>query len=357
MSTFNHVLSSFNFKISRSTFRKFASWSDDIAKIKADSKAYITNPLNGFKLIKRQTVDLNFYDHFIPGLKRQFENGEEFPTKDDLTGAINGLIRLQKVYKLKTADLAKGIIGGIETGAKLSLHDVFTIGFEISKLGGMNYVALEYLKLAQAMNYEDSGIEPNKIYEVLFNVYLANYDLDSAQQILDLLDQRGRDRLTKRNNHYDRLRSLQLDQLNIPIYNPFNETFVPTGIYNEEHEGIIFQQMCRGEIKKSPADQAKLTCRYRSTNAFTRLAPFKVEVANLEPELLIFYDVLSEAETSLIELFFFDAVTKAADIYSDTGKQETDNKVRVAELNWFQLGSHEIFDTLTVRLDVSFDDV
>lgn len=34
----------------------------------------------------------------------------EFPTKDDLNGAVLGLERLQRVYKLNTSDLANGQI-------------------------------------------------------------------------------------------------------------------------------------------------------------------------------------------------------------------------------------------------------
>lgn len=312
------------------------------------------NPLNGFKLIKRSSVDLNFFDHFLPGLKRQFENELEFPTKDDLIGAIHGLIRLQKVYQLKTADLVNGIINGVDTGAKLSLHDVFTLGFEMSKIGGENYLALEYLKLAESMNYEDSGLEPIKLSEVMFNIYVSNFDLANAQKILNELDKGGHDRLIKRNHaNYNRLRSLPSEYLDVPIINPFNETFIPTGIYEEKKETIVFQQICRGAIKKTPKEQSKLKCRYQSTNAFTIIAPFKVEIANIDPELMVFYDVLSEEETEKIELKLFDTITKTADIYSDSGVKQTDNRIRVADLHWFQVESDKIFEKLTVRLEVS----
>lgn len=331
-----------------------SDWSDDIAKIKVDNQSYIGNPLNAFKLIKRNSIDLAFYDIYFPGFKQQIEvNDTDFPNNDDLIGAIAGLIRLQKVYKLKTEDLANGILHSVDTGVKLSPHDLFTIGVEAFETVGEKYLAHEYLRLAQSRNYDNSGVEQSEIFEVLFKLYLANNDVKNAEGILEHLSQRDKEHLAERyQESFNRVRSLPQEQVN-GVVNPFNDTFTHTGHYSADKEFIIFRRICNLEVTKSPKEQSKLFCKFHSTNAFTKIAPFKVEVANMEPELLIFIDVLSENETSTIKNMFFDTITKNAHVMSGDGKKISDIEIRVADLHWFNEETQEHFETLTRRLEAS----
>ncbi|CAK5047143.1 unnamed protein product [Meloidogyne enterolobii] len=47
---------------------------------------------------------------------------------DDLNGAIKGLLRLQDTYKLKTNDLANGIVEDININKQMDAKDCYEIG-------------------------------------------------------------------------------------------------------------------------------------------------------------------------------------------------------------------------------------
>ncbi|CAK5065253.1 unnamed protein product [Meloidogyne enterolobii] len=47
---------------------------------------------------------------------------------DDLNGAIQGLLRLQDTYKLKTKDLANGIVEDININKQMDAKDCYEIG-------------------------------------------------------------------------------------------------------------------------------------------------------------------------------------------------------------------------------------
>lgn len=54
----------------------------------------------------------------------------KFPTREDLQGASNAIVRLQDAYKLKTSDVANGVLNGVNYFMKLTTNDCFELGYQ-----------------------------------------------------------------------------------------------------------------------------------------------------------------------------------------------------------------------------------
>lgn len=58
-----------------------------------------------------------------------------------------------------------------------------------------------------------------------------------------------------------------------------------------------YRLLCHGEVLKSITELSKLRCRLDDNNvAYRLLAPFKIEELNQEPPVLVFHDIMSDAE-------------------------------------------------------------
>lgn len=282
----------------------------------------------------------------------------ELPTIDDLHGAIKGLVRLHRVYQLKPADFAKGILNCVKTGAELSLHDVFTIGHELVKIGYQNHLALEYLKLAESMNSKTREIDSLEIKAAMMQIYAISKNAAGAQEVIKTVNPSEQGRfLEELQKITKQLKPVQSEISGYANDNPFNESFILSGNFlkfHERNEMVLLQQTCRGLLKKNSKEQSKLKCRYHSTNQFTRLARFKVEIFNAEPELMLFYDIMSETEMVEIESIFQNSTTQDSGFHDSDGNVIVNDHIRVADQNWLDDGLQEIDKKLTRRLEVNF---
>lgn len=60
--------------------------------------------------------------------------------------------------------------------------------------------------------------------------------------------------------------------------------------------------LCRNETRLPPSELSKLKCRYvTNKSAFLKIAPLKLEEAHLKPYIVIYHDVMYEAEIDLIK--------------------------------------------------------
>lgn len=328
-----------------------SQWKKDVLLTKR--KSYTENPIASFKLIKRSVLDIDFYIKAYPGLLEKITNSKfvfDRPHQNDLMGAIKGLVRLQKAYNLTAIDLYNGIVDGINTGVTLTVHDIFTIGQKLSEMKGENYYAEEFLQLTLDQLYltNETDVSYIDVIESMFIFHLKNNDFVKAEGIIKNLKHEEIIYLTKKHwKIYFNVKTLN---------NPRDETFDRNGLYSKDKEQILLRKVCRGEVKKSPKEESSLTCRYHSTNAFTKLAPFKVQVANENPEILLFINVLVENEILIIEKLFKKSETSPALVINYTDASSSYNlEFRVADLVWFDANYHTIFDKLTQRLEVSFE--
>lgn len=293
-------------------------------------------------------MDFKFYEGFFPDLKEQSDLGDslEFPDENDLTGAIKGLVRLQKVYNLTALDLSEGVINGVKTGIKLSKHDVFIIGKLLSELKEDYYFAKEFLDLAlfQSADKKNNEVTKKEIIETIFSFHLRNNEFFKANEALNVLDQQERTNLIQK--YWNSFYEAKLFE------NPRDETFEPNGFYSKEKEQMLLRKVCRGEVKKSSKEESKLICKYHFTNAFTKLAPFKVQVANIKPDVLLFINAVSHNEIAIVKNLFLEAQTYPSQVNSKDGAGQVNNDIQVSDMQWFYDTYNDVFNRLTQRTEV-----
>lgn len=332
--------------------QKLSEWGDDIERAQKDHMEYLKNPLNEFKLIKRNTVDLSYIEKFFPDFKLNFRYGPSLPTLSDLVGAVKGLTRLQKFYQIKTKDFVDGVFGKFTTNSKLTVDDMVTIADSLSGDANgngrlENLLALEYLELAKSKQ----SMNDTELCEMFVDVSndVINMHLTEMEEQFERLTENQRDTYTEMCEEY--LVKVREFTKNVnPLSEELNDAENKVGIYSAEKEAILMQKTCRGEIKKNATEQSKLHCYYRSTSRFTSISPFKVEIVNVDPEILVFIDVLSENENSKILQLFADS-TKTVDVRVKTSN-ETSSDWTASVTDSFNDESHEVFNRLSQRLEV-----
>lgn len=136
-------------------------------------------------MIKRLSHDIDtIHSLFTDVLNDFLKNTEKARLpKKEFEGAVEGLWRVQDVYKLGSEYLAKGIIDGKKVRPALSVDDLILVGKEMMKYDG-NF-GLQYLKLAREKNMEFYEIPELIILEKLFSIFYENKQLEKAVGVID----------------------------------------------------------------------------------------------------------------------------------------------------------------------------
>lgn len=67
-------------------------------------------------------------------------------------------------------------------------------------------------------------------------------------------------------------------------------------------ERKLYEALCRNEVHPPPKDTAGLRCRYITNDVpFLKIAPFKIEEAFHDPYIVIFHDVMYDAEIDFVK--------------------------------------------------------
>lgn len=305
-------------------------------------------------MIKRSTTDIELIEKRFPKESDAFlHNIRTLQPEDfDLTGAVDGLLRLQFFYKLKTKDIAYGIIDGEQTRSPLSVHDLFIIGEEALKIDETDYFALEYLKIAwdqlkQGLDVDNEIDEENLILYLIHAYTRVSRNREALEMLKEL-----KIKFPATATLFTVTEKMLINDLkkfngsNQNAYDPFSNYFVHDGKYTDSKDRILNSQICRGDVSKSTS---KLYCRYVSTNPFSKLARFRIEEANLDPYIMLFVDVLSDDEIKFLK--------EASGLKQRPGTINESNLLsthRIAQIAWHYENEHKIFRTISRRIEVKF---
>ena len=242
-------------------------------KMTSDFGVLVENPLTNLILTKRLSIDLENYQN-ISTIKDVKLDKKEF------WRALENLVNSQRVFNLKTEDLANGIIDGVKCSGLMTSRDFFDIGNEFAIMKN-DFNAEEFLKAA----YKLATIKDKvNISKTLLSVLKR---LKKFLEAFKLCDQICNE-LESSEDFYDDI-SLKLFQTELTILkNNKLENVEPDPVVLDI-EAAIIGKACRKEIIKSPRELSKLFCSFFSNNFFTKLARFKMEVINENPVLLIFH--------------------------------------------------------------------
>ena len=338
--------------------RKLQVWQDERVIVNQGITRYVTNPLNAFLMIKRATSEIEQIKKRFPETSNQFYEKVQkiLPSNDDLTGAVDGLLRLQFIYKLKSEDFANGIIDGEVTRKPLSPHDLFVIGSQSLELGDQLHFAEEYLKLAWVKLKSgldiNGDLAENDLLLKLIAVYKITGNYQKAIEIVDVLVYKNPGNLKFMEEKQLLMEDLvRFGTSNIRQNDPFDEFFFKNQKFTGRKDRILYSQVCRGHLKKSNEELSKLHCRYVSNSAFSKLARFKIEEANLEPYIVLFIDVVYESEIETLQEMTRPYIERAGIFADDTADGEL-SRNRVAQYAWHSDHEHEVVQRISNRVEV-----
>jgi prolyl 4-hydroxylase len=296
-------------------------------------------------LIKRTTTDLDIIKKRITNEVNSFsEKTENFAKDSDLLGAVEGILRLQKFYKLQTKNFAEGIFDGKKFSENLSCDDLFVIGTKAQELNE-HYFAIEYLKLSLAKHDRSIVVD-----DVLFALARSYEKVGKLRKAIDAIEKIIENDPSKVIAFVikEELESVFNQHEHLSLKNPNNETITKGSENQIEEEENFYRKACRGEIVKSAKEYSKLRCRFHSTNFFTKSARFTIKEISLKPNVLLFIDVLSNSEVDHL-INISRAKTFRASTFDDNLKI---SNTRVAQVSW-----HNDDDLVVKRISRLIEDM
>lgn len=267
-----------------------------------DSFAYVTNPLSAFLLIKRLSVDVVGVKNKMEKAVKKFESESRkiCVTNDDFEGAAEGLARLQVLYGLKTEDLANGIIQDQKYRAELTAGELFSFG--VFLLENSRYImSLSYLNLALERNRNTFDMPQMVILEEIYRNHVNAGNRLGMVETIDKMMILEPDR-----------QDLDMKKLKIELEMLFedepkpNDTPEPATEKDRKEdtdlkEFKLLTKACTGALERTPDELRFLRCHYVSKSAFSKIAPFKLEEANLSPYIVMFHEVVSDDEIEFLK--------------------------------------------------------
>lgn len=126
-----------NFFLSIFHYRNVEDYAREHEEASQNIQQYLSNPINAYLLVKRLTTDWKRVEELITeDVGKAFvanittsRNDLKFPTDEDLNGAAVALMRLQDTYKLETAQVARGLLNGVQYSTGLSGQYYLFISF------------------------------------------------------------------------------------------------------------------------------------------------------------------------------------------------------------------------------------
>ncbi|KAL3079679.1 hypothetical protein niasHS_013961 [Heterodera schachtii] len=314
----------------------------------------VMNPVNAYLLIKRLTRDwqrirqlmnANPGDQFIKNITGVREaNAVKYPDDEDLDGAAQGLLRLQDTYKLKTTDLANGFVDGESVAKELNANDCFEIGRAAYNQKDY-YYTLEWMQ--EALRRDPSAALEADILEFLA---YALYQQGNQKRALTMTKwlvrlAPGHPRAAGNVKWYeDHMTADELASLDeLPEIQNERKRF------NDIPERDAFERLCRGEFDISPTNASKLYCYFKRDKPYLKLAPHKVEIVHYEPLVVVFRNVISDAEIAVVKQLATPRLRRATVQNSRTGGLEFAS-YRISKSAWLKGDEHPIIERINRRI-------
>jgi prolyl 4-hydroxylase len=347
-----------------------------------DSQTYLSNPVNAYLLVKRLTTDWKTVENLvvtgpaeagraaIANLTSSVDTATSFPSAEDLSGAADALIRLQDTYKLDTSSIARGQITTQYSHDLESRHDKFisndlelTAG-DCLELGrhaynmGDHYHTILWMKEARQRLSEEK-LKTADEAEILEYLAFSTFKEGNIEEALDLTYQL----LAVAPDHPRAVgnRDYYVNQINTEAAKKrgddgevIMDAFVKAAKSGpkEETEREIYEGLCRGEKRMPLQTQSKLKCFYWDTKhaPYLTLMNIKVEEAFKKPQLLVFYDVMSDQEIQIVKEMSGPRLRRATVQNSKTGELET-AKYRIGKSAWLSDSEHEAIHRVNKRIE------
>lgn len=137
-----------------------------VEKASSRPEQFVSHPVNGFLIIKRFNSNWLEVERILNGSDNDLSKSINlhkplFPKHEDLTGAIEGLFRLQETYKLNAQKIVDGELSRQYPNATMETEDCFQVGL-------MAYHNKDYERAKEWMNEALKKLDP-----VVYSGYLT----------------------------------------------------------------------------------------------------------------------------------------------------------------------------------------
>ncbi|KAI4458951.1 prolyl 4-hydroxylase alpha subunit [Holotrichia oblita] len=343
--------------------RKYVeTYTDQYKKASEDVQAYVENPINAYLLVKRLTTDwevvqdliiTNTGEEFIADFD-ELKGSLKFPSDEDLNGAAVALTRLQKTYKLDTPSLANGEINGVKYATELTAADCFELGRQSYTNDDHYHTQLWMMEADKRLKLEvNQSVERSKILEYLaFSTYKlgdVRLALDLTNKLLELVP-----------THEKALNNKVYYEVEIAKSNTAQRKGEDGSVPSVDNiTEVIYVFILRfllaspTEEEMQPSDEilAELKCGYMDNgNPFLKIAPFKVEEAYLDPQILIFHDVMADDEIATIKALAQPRFQRAVVQNFTTGVMQP-SSYRIGKVAWLKETEHKHVADVVQRVE------
>ncbi|XP_050316542.1 prolyl 4-hydroxylase subunit alpha-2 [Bactrocera neohumeralis] len=313
-----------------------------------DVDGYLSNPVNAYRLIKRLQSDWHTFEDVIRAdtSREDFLSSMEtnrqafdFPTKEDVIGSAVALVRLQDTYKLEVAELASGILNGIKYGPSMSWQDCFLLGHHLYEIQDFNHT-VPWLKQSMQMLKSQDSTKDAVTLDFMETVVAYHREMGDFETALELTNyilslDATREQMSDTKYYLERMVS---DGIKAGL---MHEMIPQAGDYHLSNDFKRYEQVCRGELQLTAADQRPLRCRYDSNKApYRLLQPYKVEELYLNPRVVQIHDVLTTNNTDAVKQLAKTRMSRSQ-VRNLDGSAASSANYRISKSAWFHYEESE----------------
>ncbi|CAB4053876.1 P4HA [Lepeophtheirus salmonis] len=258
------------------------------------------NPISATMVLKRCALDWIKITLIFEN-ERLLEELSQFPKEKEMYGAMNGIFLLQEAYDLDPLDFSNGIIQNkymtpITVDIQLKIDDMEYLG-KLSYNRGYYDRAVDWIMAALMKNNKNKDSS---------NYIRLNKTLSTLMRAHDELAKKKKyKRALKKNNGNRRYKM-------VPILGRR---------LNPREKWEQFNRLCRGENLRSPSDEVQLKSFYLHHNdPYLKLGPFKVEVNNIEPSLIVIKDFIFDREGESYRNYAEDKLSRSFSLSNDVAE-------------------------------------
>ncbi|KAL9971083.1 hypothetical protein ACROYT_G023569 [Oculina patagonica] len=320
-----------------------------------DIEKYVFHPINSFQLVRRFIRHWRELESYLAKGSPNDLQGElvinrpAFPTSQDFMGSISAILRIQDVYNLSARAIADGELHQEKNSGGLGADECYELGIVSNDQGNYEDV-IEWMKEAlkrMSLPNEYSGAL-TKI-DVLEYLSWAEYKVgrldDAIRHTQDILNEDP----TIKQAHIN-LGHFKTEQLQHNTHRDHQSKDTANNNKKRKHDFMsTYERLCRGESRKTRIERDKLSCYYNRNLPTQLLKPVKVEMLNLDPDLYLFHDVITDSEIEHVKKLARPQLKRAVVTNSTTGNQ-LEAGYRISQSAWLEDSDSPIINRISQRI-------
>ncbi|KAJ2949949.1 hypothetical protein O0L34_g11274 [Tuta absoluta] len=260
-----------------------------------DIPYYLGNPINAYTIIKRLGPDLVTAEQILRNKTDLKPPEAVYPTGEDIKNSILGVVGLLSVYGLDVTQVANGIFNNTDR-TPMTASDCYSIGMAL-------YVDEEYHAaipwFEEALNKLEGkhcDICPVDIIDVIDHISKCYHEIENIEKFIEWSEKR----IFLRPKDYESMvQAKYLDALrqkeNVREKNAKKSK---SSFETNRQDTVNLTNICLGRRERNKtANFMNLSCYYaHGPHPVLILAPLKAELLHHDPDITMFYEVVSQEE-------------------------------------------------------------